>query len=171
MVTVWVPLLQPYGLEMSDFSIRSAVATDAPTVLALLQELADYEKLQAVFALDEAAVIRDMLGTACHTELVVTDGAVVGLAAWFWIYKSFGAARGVYVEDLYVRPAFRGRGLGRALLTHLAAKAQAEGGFMEWQVLDWNTPSIAFYKSLGAAPRDSWINYRLMGEALRKLVS
>jgi GNAT superfamily N-acetyltransferase len=154
---------------MRKFSIRAATASDAPAIVALIRELADYEKLEAGFALDEAAAIRDMLGTACHTDLVVVDGAAVGIAVWFWIYKTFGAARGLYVEDLYVQPAFRGRGLGRALLAHLAGKA--EGGFMEWQVLDWNTPSIAFYQSLGAAPRDSWINYRLMGEALRKLAS
>jgi GNAT superfamily N-acetyltransferase len=153
--------------SMSEFSIRCANAADAPAIVALIRELADYEKLQAGFALDEAAVIRDLLGTACHTDLAEVDGAVVGIAVWFWIYKTFGAARGLYVEDLYVQPDFRGRGLGRALLAHLAGKA--EGGFMEWQVLDWNAPSIAFYKSLGAGPRDSWINYRLNGEALRKL--
>ncbi len=154
---------------MSDFLIRTATASDTPIIVALLKELADYEKLENGFALDEVAAARDMLGTACHTELAVMDGAVVGIAVWFWIYKTFGAARGLYVEDLYVQPDFRGRGLGRALLAHLAGKA--EGGFMEWQVLDWNTPSIEFYKSLGAQPRDSWINYRLMGEALRKLAS
>src|SRR4051812_20320089 len=155
--------------SMSEFSIRSATVADAPGIVALIRELADYEKLEAGFALDEAAVIRDLLGTACHTDLVVVDGATVGIAVWFWTYKTFGAARGVYLEDLYVQPDFRGRGLGRALLAHLAGKA--DGGFMEWQVLDWNAPSIEFYKSLGAGPRDSWINYRLMGEALRKLAS
>jgi GNAT superfamily N-acetyltransferase len=157
--------------SMSEFSIRSANAADAPAIVALIRELADYEKLQGGFALDEAAAARDMLGAVCHSELVFVDGAAVGIAAWFWIYKSFGAARGVYLEDLYVRPEFRGRGLGRALLAHLAAKAAAVDGFMEWQVLDWNAPSIEFYKSLGASPRDSWISYRLMGEALRKLAS
>jgi GNAT superfamily N-acetyltransferase len=156
---------------MSDFSIRAAAAADAQAIVSLLRELAEYEKLENGFLLDDAAAARDMLGAACHSELVFVDGAAVGIAAWFWIYRSFGAARGVYVEDLYVRPRFRGRGLGRALLAHLAAKAHAVGGFLEWQVLDWNAPSIEFYKSLGASPRDNWINYRLMGEALRKLAS
>ncbi|HEX4272384.1 MAG TPA: GNAT family N-acetyltransferase [Rhizomicrobium sp.] len=156
---------------MSIFSIRAATESDAHLIVSLLRELADYEKLQNGFLLDEAAAARDMLGAACRSELVFVDGAAVGIAAWFWIYKSFGAARGVYVEDLYVRPGFRGRGLGRALLAHLAAKAHAVGGFMEWQVLDWNTPSVEFYKGLGANSRDNWINYRLTGEALRKLAS
>jgi GNAT superfamily N-acetyltransferase len=156
---------------MSDFNIRAAAPSDAAAIVSLLRELADYEKLQNGFLLDEAAAARDMLGAACRSELVFVDGAAVGIEAWFWIYKSFGAARGVYVEDLYVRPGFRGRGLGRALLAHLAAKAHAVGGFMEWQVLDWNTPSIEFYKSLGANSRDNWISYRLTGEALRKLAS
>jgi GNAT superfamily N-acetyltransferase len=156
---------------MSDFSIRAAAAADAQAIVSLLRELAEYEKLENGFLLDDAAAARDMLGAACHSELVFVDGAAVGIAAWFWIYRSFGAARGVYVEDLYVRPRFRGRGLGRALLAHLAAKAHAVGGFLEWQVLDWNASSIEFYKSLGASPRDNWINYRLMGEALRKLAS
>lgn len=156
---------------MSEFSVRAATAADAPVIVALIAELAEYEKLKQGFALDEAAVTRDMLGAACHTELAFIEGAAAGVAAWFWIYKSFGAARGLYVEDLYVRPEFRGRGLGRALLAHLAGKAAAVGGFMEWQVLDWNVPSIAFYKSLGATPRANWINYRLTGEALERLAS
>lgn len=154
---------------MSDFSIRTATRADVPAVFALLRELADYEKLRPDFKLDEAAVERDMLGAACHSDLVLADGEAVGLATWYWIYKSFAAKRGIYLEDLYVRPAFRGRGIGRALLAYLAAKA--DGGYMDWQVLDWNAPSIAFYKSLGAAPQDSWINYRLKGDALRKLAS
>lgn len=154
---------------MGQFSIRSANEADAPAIVALIRKLADYEKLEAGFALDEAAVIRDLLGAACHTDLAVVDGAAVGIAVWFWTYKTFGAARGLYVEDLYVRPEFRRRGLGRALLAHLAGKA--EGGFMEWQVLDWNAPSIEFYKSLGAQPRASWINYRLTGDALERLAS
>lgn len=154
---------------MGQFSIRSANEADALAIVALIRELADYEKLEAGFALDEAAVIRDLLGTACHTDVAVVDGAAVGIAVWFWTYKTFGAARGLYVEDLYVRPEFRGRGLGRALLAHLAGKA--EGGFMEWQVLDWNAPSIEFYKGLGAQPRANWINYRLTGEALERLAS
>jgi GNAT superfamily N-acetyltransferase len=156
---------------MRAFSIRAARPSDSPFIVSLLRELAEYEKLLDHFLLTEEQVRRDMLGTACHTDLAIMDGAAVGIAAWFWIYKSFGAARGVYIEDLYVRPAFRGRGIGRALLAHLAGKAAAVDGFMEWQVLDWNTPSIAFYKSLGASPRDNWINYRLIGEPLRKLAS
>ena len=156
---------------MRDCSIRSATVADAPAVVALVRELADYEKLEAGFALNEAAAARDMLGTACHTELAEVDGAVAGIAVWFWIYKSFGAARGVYVEDLYVRPAFRGRGLGLALLMHLAGKARDAGGFMEWQVLNWNAPSIQFYKSLGAEPRDDCTSYRLKGDALIRLAS
>lgn len=156
---------------MSDLSVRAAVTTDCAVIVSLLRELADYERLMSGFALDEAAVLRDMLGAVCHTDLAFMEGAAVGVASWYWVYKSFGAARGVYVEDLYVRPAYRGRGIGRALLARLAKKAADADGFLEWQVLDWNTASIEFYKSLGGAPRDSWINYRLAGEALRKLAS
>src|ERR1700761_3029302 len=156
---------------MPDFSIRAAAASDASLIVSLLRELADYEKLLDHFFLTEEQVQRDMLGAACHTELVFVGGAAVGIAAWFWIYKSFGGARGVYVEDLYVRPGFRGRGLGRGLLAHLAGQAHAGGGLMEWQVLDCNAASIEFYRSLGADPRDNWVSYRLMGEALGRLAS
>jgi GNAT superfamily N-acetyltransferase len=94
-----------------------------------------------------------------------------GIATWFWIYKSFRGRRGLFVEDLYVRPEFRGRGLGKRLLAHLAAKAKAGGGFLEWQVLDWNAPSIAFYQSLGAKPVENWLTYRLDDEKLDGLAS
>lgn len=156
---------------MSDFSIRAAVTSDAPVIVSLLRDLAAYEKLSDNFTLDEAAVRRDMFGEACRCDLAFAGGEPAGIATWFWSYKSFGGVRGVYVEDLYVRPEFRGRRLGRALLAYLAAKAHAVGGFMEWQVLGWNAPSIEFYKSLGAAPQENWINYRLRGEALRKLAT
>jgi GNAT superfamily N-acetyltransferase len=154
---------------MSDFSIRSATPSDAPLILALLGELAVYE--DQPFALSEAAIVRDMLGDkpVCRCDLGFLGGGPAGIVTWYWAYKSFGAARGVYVEDLFVRTEFRGRGLGRSLLAHLAAVAQREGGYMEWRVLDWNASSIEFYKSLGAKPQDAWATYRMQGEALKKL--
>jgi GNAT superfamily N-acetyltransferase len=154
---------------MSKFSIRAANDSDAPVIVSLLAELAAYEKLLEHFSLSEEMVRRDMLGNACHCALAFLDDAACGVVTWFWTYKSFRARRGLFVEDLYVRPDFRGHGLGKSLLAHLAAKAQAAGGFLEWQVLDWNAPSIAFYQSLGAAPAENWLTYRLEGENLGKL--
>jgi GNAT superfamily N-acetyltransferase len=156
---------------MSDFAIRAAKAADAPVIVALLRELAAYEKLLDGFALSEDAVRRDMLGDACRCDLAFADGKPAGIATWFWTYKSFRARRGLFVEDLYVRPDFRGQGLGRMLLAHLAATARDANGFLEWQVLDWNAPSIAFYKSLGARPLEQWLNYRLEGDSLERLAS
>jgi GNAT superfamily N-acetyltransferase len=109
------------------------------------------------------------MGNACHCELAFMGDAACGVITWFWTYKSFRARRGLFVEDLYVRPDSRRHGLGRLLLAHLAAKAQAAGGFLEWQVLDWNAPSIAFYQSLGALPAENWLTYRLEGENLGRL--
>jgi GNAT superfamily N-acetyltransferase len=155
--------------HMSDYSIRSALPTDAPAILSLLRELADYEKLLDHFLLTEDDVARDMFGSACHCDLLFQGTEAVGLATWYWTYKTFRARRGLFLEDLYVTPRCRGFGLGKRLLTHLAAKARAAGGFMEWQVLDWNAPSIAFYKSLGARPLEEWLTYRLEDEALERL--
>ena len=152
---------------MRKFSIREASGADAAAIVSLLAELAAYEKLLDSFTLSEEMVRRDMLGEACRCDLAFADGAACGIATWFWTYKSFRARRGLFVEDLYVRPDFRGHGLGKALLAHLAARGA--GGFLEWQVLDWNTPSIAFYKSLGAEPVENWLTYRLEGEALGSL--
>ena len=154
---------------MSDFSIRAAQSADSHVIVSLLRELAEYEKLLDNFTLNEAAVVRDMFGDACRCDLAFAGEEPVGIATWFWTYNSFRAVRGLYVEDLFVRNRFRGRGYGRKLLAHLAGIAVAADAFMLWQVLDWNAPSIEFYKSLGAAPQENWINYRLRGEALRKL--
>jgi len=152
---------------MSDFAIRAATPADAGLIRALLGELAAYEQMP--FELSEAAIVRDMLGDTpvCRCDLAFQGEDAAGIVCWYWAYKSFGAARGVYVEDLFVRPAFRGRGLGRALLSHLAAVAG--DGFMEWRVLDWNASSIEFYNRLGGKPQDTWVTYRLSGEALERL--
>ena len=156
---------------MSDFSIRAATESDAHFVVSLLRELAEYEELLDRFSLTEDQVTRDMLGAACHCDLAFAGDEAVGLVSWYWTYKSFGARRGIFLEDLYVRPQFRGRGLGKSLLAYLAARARDAGGFLEWQVLDWNTPSIEFYKSVGAKPVEQWLNYRLEGEHLERLAS
>jgi GNAT superfamily N-acetyltransferase len=154
---------------MSDFSIRAALASDSPLIVALLRELAEYEKLLDRFCLTEEAVKRDMMGAACHCDLAYAGDEAAGLVCWYWTYKSFGARRGLFIEDLYVRPRFRGQGMGKALLAHLAGEARKAGGFLEWQVLDWNKPAIEFYGSLGAKPVEHWLNYRLEGEQLERL--
>ena len=153
---------------MSDLAIRTAQFSDAPVVLALLEEFAAYGEAPE-FNLNEADVLRDMFGSACRCELVLQGEEPVGIATWYWIYKSFRAARGLFVEDLYVREASRGQGLGKALLAHLAARARDANGFLEWQVLDRNSHAIGFYKLLGAQPVRQWLNYRLEGESLERL--
>jgi GNAT superfamily N-acetyltransferase len=153
---------------MPDLILRAAEPKDVPAILALLREMAEYVKAPH-FTLNEEAVRRDMFGVACHCDLLFCGAEAAGIATWFWTYKSFRALRGIYVEDLFVRPPHRGQGAGKALLAHLAAKAA--GGFLEWQVLDWNSRAIAFYESLGAKPMSQWLNYRLEGDALEKLAS
>jgi GNAT superfamily N-acetyltransferase len=159
-----------YGLGMSDFSIRAAVAADAPIILGLLKELAIYEKAP-YFQLSESAVRRDMLGGACHCDLAFHGDREAGIVTWFWTYKSFRAVRYLFVEDVYVRPEFRGHGLGRQLLAHLAGRARQANGFLEWRVLDWNAPAVEFYKNLGATLLPEWITCRLEGDALERLAS
>jgi GNAT superfamily N-acetyltransferase len=154
---------------MNDFSIRAAAAADAPLIVSLLRELADYEDLLDRFFLTEDLVRRDMLGSACYCDLAFAGDEPAGIATWFWIYNSFRPARALYVEDLYVRPDFRGRGLGRQLLALLAGRARQAGGYLQWQVLDWNAPSIEFYKRLGAVLMPEWVNCRVQGEALEQL--
>ena len=157
---------------MSDFVLRTAVPDDASLILEMLRELASYEKVpENAFRLTQDIVLRDMFGAACQCELAFFDQEAAGIANWFWTYKSFRGQRGLYLEDLYVRPQFRGQGLGRRFLADLAGRARAAGGHMEWQVLDWNAPAIAFYEGLGARLVPQWVNCRLEGVALEKLES
>src|SRR6185295_1868314 len=102
------------------------------------------------FGLTQDMVLRDMFGAACYCDLAFDGREAAGIVTWFWTYKSFHGRRGLYVEDLYVKPQFRGRGLGRRFLTELAGRTRAVGGHMEWRVLDCNAPAIACYESLGA---------------------
>lgn len=158
---------------MSDIKLRPATPADAALVLALLRELADYEKLLDKFHLTEAVIARDMLGpqAVCRCDLLFVGEAPAGITTWFWIYKSFRAARGIFLEDLYVRPQFRGQKLGKLLLANLAKHAHEADGYVEWQVLDWNTPSIEFYKGIGAELKPEWITCRLDHGALAEMAS
>jgi GNAT superfamily N-acetyltransferase len=158
----------------SDAPLRIDAATpaDVPVMLALIRELAAYEHLEdQVVATPEALSSALFGGTPSAAAVVARLGAEpAGFALYFHNFSTFLAKPGLYLEDLYVRPAFRSRGIGKRLLAHLAELALRRGcGRFEWAVLDWNRPARDFYESLGAAPNEQWINYRLTGEALRRL--
>jgi GNAT superfamily N-acetyltransferase len=155
---------------MRDFLIRPAMADDAPAIVALLRELAEFEHLLHRFHLTEEIAARDMIGAACQSDLAIAGGETVAIATWGWIYKSFAGQCGIFLEDLYVLPGHRGRGIGKAMLLRLAGIARDQGGFLEWQVLDWNAPAVDFYKRLGATFMPDWVTCRLEGEALRSAI-
>jgi GNAT superfamily N-acetyltransferase len=153
-------------------AIRPARPDDAPLILALIRELADYEKLLHEVKTDLADVRRILFGAQprAFCDIAEADGQPVGLALWFYNVSTFEGRHGIYLEDLYVRPEARGRGAGLALLKGLARRCRDEDlARLEWAVLDWNAPSIAFYDRLGAAAKSEWIIRRLSGEALEKL--
>jgi GNAT superfamily N-acetyltransferase len=153
------------------FSIRSARPGDEDIILALLYELAEYEKLTDKYKITREIVARDYLcdRPPIHTDLAYANEKPAGIATWYWTYSTFAAARGIYLEDLFVRPEFRGRGYGKALLANLAKHAlAADAGRVEWSVLDWNEPSIQFYESLGAERVKGWHIYRLADDALKQ---
>lgn len=152
--------------------IRPAAAADCPLIAALIGELADYEKLRHECHATAQALEASLFGERPQAECVIAevDGEAVGFALFFHNYSTFLAKPGLYLEDLFVRPAARGRGVGKALLAHLAALAMARGcGRFEWSVLDWNAPAIAFYESLGAKAQNEWTIYRVTGTALSHL--
>ncbi|MDB5313351.1 MAG: N-acetyltransferase [Gemmataceae bacterium] len=154
--------------------IRSATPTDVPTIAGLIRGLAEYERLTHVVALDEARLRDHLFGPRPYAEVLLAEkaGAVIGFALFFHNYSTFLGQPGIYLEDLFVEPAERGRGHGKALLRALAELAVDRGcGRLEWAVLDWNEPSIRFYQSIGAKPLDEWTGYRLTGDALRGLAS
>ncbi|PVM87552.1 GNAT family N-acetyltransferase [Caulobacter radicis] len=153
-------------------TVRPAAPEDAALILSFVRDLAEYEKLlhevEATQAHIEAALFCDAPKAFCDIALI--DGEPVGLALWFYNYSTFVGRHGIYLEDLFVRPAARGAGAGKALLAGLARRCVAENlGRLEWAVLDWNAPSIAFYDSLGAAAMDEWTVRRMTGDALAKL--
>ena len=152
--------------------IRAAVASDIDEILALIYELALYEK-----APEEAKATREQIESSFFSdnpkvfcEVVEVDEEVAGCAIWFLNYSTWQGKHGIYLEDLFVRPQYRGQGYGKALLKHLAALCEKNGyGRFQWWVLDWNTPSIDFYKSLGAVAMDDWTVYRVSEDALSQL--
>ena len=156
----------------TDLRIAPATPEDVPHILRFIKELADYEKLLHEVTGSEDDLRRELFGPDPVARVVIAwwQGAPAGYALYFFNFSTFLVRPGLYLEDLYVTPSLRGRGIGRALLAHLAAIAVARGcGRMEWSVLDWNEPSIGFYKSLGAVPMDEWTVFRLAGDALKTL--
>jgi GNAT superfamily N-acetyltransferase len=154
------------------FTIRAAVPSDSDLIFAFIRELAEYEKLLDRVDATVGDIARDLFGPSPRVfcDIAEADGAPAGFALWFYNYSTFRGRHGIYLEDLFVRPALRGKGIGKALLANLAKRAVAENcSRVEWSVLDWNEPSIAFYKSLGAVPMDEWTIFRLSEGALRDL--
>ncbi|MET7690986.1 GNAT family N-acetyltransferase [Streptomyces sp. NPDC005483] len=152
--------------------IRPATPADIPAIHALIRELADYEKALHEVRTTEEQLQEALFGQdpAAHAHVATDDTeAVVGYAIWFLNFSTWRGVHGIYLEDLYVRPTARGAGHGKALLTQLA-RICVERGYqrLEWSVLNWNTPAIGFYDSLGARPQDEWTVYRLTDEALTK---
>ena len=154
--------------------IRPATPSDVPAILSLLRELAAYEKLSHACIATEADFVQHLFGPTPAAEAMVAelDSHIVGYALWFRTFSTFLAKPGIYLEDLYVQPLHRNKGLGKSFLKHLARIAVERGyGRVEWSVLDWNEPSIGFYKSLGAEPLSDWTMMRLTGEKLRTFAS
>jgi GNAT superfamily N-acetyltransferase len=153
-------------------TIDPATPTDVPLLVELIRELADYERLLHEVRVRSEDLQRHLFGPRPYAEAVVARAASqpVGFALWFYNYSTFEGRPGLYLEDLFVRPAHRGRGHGEALLRHLARVAvERECARFEWAVLDWNEPAIRFYRKLGAVAMDDWTVQRVSGDALRRL--
>ena len=153
-------------------TIRRALSDEAGLVLSLVRELAEYEKLLHEVEASEADIAEALFGKnpRLFCDIACWNGEPAGFAVWFINFSTFSGRHGVYLEDLFVRPALRGKGIGKALLVHLAGECVANGwSRLQWAVLDWNTPSIEFYKSLGAEMMDEWTICRVTGPALNSL--
>src|SRR5262245_30497646 len=149
--------------------IRPATAADTKTICDLIRSLAHYERLTHEVVLDEELIHQHLFGSRPYAEVLLAEdaGAIVGFALFFHNYSTFLGKPGIYLEDLFVQPEQRGKGHGKALLAGVARIAVARNcGRIEWCVLNWNEPSISFYRSLGAVAMDEWTTYRLTGDAL-----
>ena len=157
-----------------NITLRPAAPADIPLILEFVHELAEDERLAHEAVATEAQFREALFGAKPAIEVVFAqaDGEPAGFALFFTSFSTFVGKPGIYLEDLFVRPAFRHRGIARRLMQHLAGLAVERGyGRFEWSVLDWNTPAIAFYRSLGAVPMDEWTVQRVTGEALHRLAS
>lgn len=161
-------------MPVSEIAIRPATEADVPLILRFIRALAVYEKLEHEVVATEDGLRATLFGPKPAAEVLIASlkGDPVGFALFFTNYSTFLGQAGLYLEDLYVVPEARGKGAGLALLRELAKIAVARGhGRVEWWVLDWNQPSIDFYKSLGAEPMDDWTVYRLTGDAMQRLAA
>ena len=155
-------------------NIRPAKTTDIDEILALIYELALYEKAPEEAKATKSQIMESFFSDnpKVFCEIVEVDGEIAGLAIWFLNYSTWQGKHGIYLEDLFVRPQYRGRGFGKSVLKHLAQICVDRGyGRFQWWVLDWNTPSIEFYKALGAVAMDEWTVYRVTGDALTELAA
>jgi GNAT superfamily N-acetyltransferase len=153
-------------------TIRPAVPAESGLVLAFVRELAAYERLAHEVDATEEALAAALFGPnpRVFADLALWNGEPAGFALWFYNFSTFRGRHGIYLEDLFVRPAFRGHGIGWALLRHLARRCRAEGlARLEWWVLNWNEPALRFYRSLGAVPMGEWTVQRVTGAALERL--
>jgi len=152
--------------------IRPAKIQEVGEVLQLIQDLATYEKAPEQVEASEEDLLNTIFASdpRVFCDLVEVDGQIAGMAIWFLNYSTWQAKHGIYLEDLFIKPEYRGRGYGKALLKHLAKICDEKGyGRLQWWVLDWNSPAIEFYKSLGAEAMDEWTVYRTSGKALKDL--
>ena len=158
----------------STFEIRATSEVDVPVILHLIRELAEYERAPEAVVTTEAGLREVLFGAkpAAEVLLALENGEPVGFAVYFFNFSTWLGRPGLYLEDLFVRPAVRGKGYGRRLLERLAQIAKKRGcGRMEWAVLDWNDPAIQFYRKLGAQPMDEWTVFRLTEEGIAKLAA
>jgi GNAT superfamily N-acetyltransferase len=152
--------------------IRPAKSEEVGEVLQLIQDLAIYEKAPEQVEASKEDLLNTIFASdpRVFCDLVEVDGQIAGMAIWFLNYSTWQAKHGIYLEDLFIKPEYRGRGYGKALLKHLAKICDEKGyGRLQWWVLDWNSPAIEFYKSLGAEAMDEWTVYRTSGKALKDL--
>lgn len=152
--------------------VRSAVRADVPVIVAMIRELAEYEKAPAEAVATETLIADALFGArpACEAIVGEIDGRAEGFALFFHNFSTWKGRAGLYLEDLFVRPAARGKGLGKALFERVAQTAVARGcPRVDWAVLDWNTPAIEFYRAMGAAAMSEWTTYRLQSDALQRV--